>query len=75
MSEDVRFLPEHELGIAELPHFRKIQSCHLGVRRNAVPEEEFEPQIQQETKGEDETEQSGNTDEVVQQAGSNHRLP
>src|SRR5438309_1859602 len=51
LGEDVGFRTEHKLGIAELPHLRKIQARHLGFRRNSVPKEELEPQVQQETKG------------------------
>src|SRR6201987_1351144 len=36
MREDVGFLTEDKLGIAELPHFRKIQARHLGLRGNSV---------------------------------------
>ena len=67
MSEDVGFLHEDELGITELSHLRKIQARHLSFRGDSLPEEEFEPQVQQEAKGEDETQQSRNPHELCGQ--------
>src|SRR6266478_6331337 len=61
LGKDRGFFTEDELGIAELPHLRKIQTRHLGFRGDPLPHEEFEPQVQKEAEGKDETAQGSNT--------------
>src|SRR5258708_7578010 len=67
LGKDRSLLAEDELGITELPHLRKIQTSHLGFRRNPLPDEEFEPQVQEETEGEDKAQQGRNADQLRRQ--------
>src|SRR5438045_1168166 len=58
------FRTEDKLGVSELSHFRNIQTRHLRLRRDPVPDENLERPVQDEAEGEDEAQQSGNTDEL-----------
>ena len=64
MREDVGFRLEDKLGIAELPHFRNIETGDFGFRRNPLSDEELEHQVDEEAEGEDEADQRGDADEL-----------
>ena len=67
MRHRFRLRTEDKLGVSELPHFRNVQTRHLRFRRNPMPYKYFEAPVQEETEGEDEAQQGGDTDELSSQ--------
>src|SRR5258708_1668236 len=53
-----RLRTEDKLGVAELTHFRNVQTRHLGFRRNPVPDKDLKHPVEKETEGENEAKQS-----------------
>src|SRR6185437_13120401 len=64
LQEIIRFRLEHEFRIAELAHFRKIETRQFRLYRDSVPDEIFEQEIDHETQRENEADQGGDTDEL-----------
>src|SRR5712664_62756 len=51
--------PEDELGIAELPHLRNVETVQLGLRRHPMSDDVFEHHVDGKAQREYDTEQRG----------------
>src|SRR5229473_7112871 len=63
------FRTKDELGIAELPHLRNVETVQLGLRRHAVPDEVLEHHVDGEAQREDDAEQGGDTHQLRSELG------
>src|SRR5467141_4422928 len=58
------FRAEDELGIAELPHLRNVETVQLGLCRHAMADDVFEHHVDGEAQREHGTEQGGDTHQL-----------
>src|SRR5215470_5004757 len=62
-----RFRTKYELGIAELPHLRYVKTFELCLRRDPVPDEELDRQVDAHADCEHHADQRGDTHELSDQ--------